>query len=279
MSCQYTQQWYNMSLECCIYYGKYCLQEILKWVSKYKIHCRMLLLCYISNDHISELKLIVLLCLLLPVMSLCICVYLNVLLADCVCTGAGRWSQETEAGLQAGAGGGLHESGELRTALPRAHWEETPSETEPCLSEDLSPSFSSCDFLPPPFKDDDFFLDLFSASSSPRNILFSSSTLLHRLVYLNIWRVVQSWGWRLPQCNAGDPSASPQGELQGVIAWKLAILAYFSPPVGRKDGKKTFLCCLQEFTLKTIMLGVHFVENFFQNRIDKIKPSLESNLL
>lgn len=119
-----------------------------------------------------------------------VCVYLTVLLVDCVCTGAGRCSQETEAGLQAGAGGGLHESGELRTALPRAHWEETPSETEPCLSEDLSPSFSSCDFLPPPFKDDDFFLDLFSASSSPRNILFSSSTLLHRLVYLNI-----SEGW------------------------------------------------------------------------------------
>lgn len=114
--------------------------------------------------------------------------YLDFLLADCVFAGAGRWSQETEVGLQARAGGGLHESGELRTALPRAHWEETPSETEPCLSEDLTPSFSSCDFLPPPFKDD-FFLDLFSASSSPQ-FSFSSSTLLHRLVYLNI-----SEGW------------------------------------------------------------------------------------
>lgn len=103
-------------------------------------------------------------------MSLCVCVYLTVLLADCVFTGAGRCSPETEAGLQAGAGGGLHESGELRTALPRAHWEKTPSETEPCLSEDLSPSFSSCDFLPPPFKDDDFFLDLFSAFSIPQEI-------------------------------------------------------------------------------------------------------------
>lgn len=71
--------------------------------------------------------------------SFCImCVYLT--MADCVCAGAGWWSQETEAGHQAGAGGGLDDSGELRTALPRAHWEETPSETELCLSEDLSPS-------------------------------------------------------------------------------------------------------------------------------------------
>lgn len=46
--------------------------------------------------------------------------------ADCVRAGAGRCRQETEVGLQAGAGGGLHESGELRTALPRVHWEETP---------------------------------------------------------------------------------------------------------------------------------------------------------
>lgn len=102
--------------------------------------------------------------------TLCVSVFTSVSSpADCVFTGAGWCSQETEAGLQAGAGGGLHECGELRAALPRAHWEETPSETEPCLSEDLSPSFSSCDFLPPPFKDD-FFLDLFSASSSLRNI-------------------------------------------------------------------------------------------------------------
>lgn len=95
-----------------------------------------------------------------------VCLYLS--LVDCVRTGAGRCSQETEAGLQAGAGGGLHEPGELRTALPRAHWEETPSETEPCLSEDLSPSFfPSCDFLPPPFKED-FFLGLLFSFLLPK---------------------------------------------------------------------------------------------------------------
>ena len=168
-------------------------------------------------------------------------VYLNVLLADCVFTGA-RWcSQETEAGLQAGAGGGLHESGELRTALPRAHWEETPSETEPCLSEDPSPSFSSCDFLPPPFKDD-FFLDLFSASSSPRNILFSSSTLLHRLVDLNI-----SKGW----CGAevGVSCCAMQGTpqlhhresskgwlLEGWPYWRTSV-----PLLEEKRGKNIFM--------------------------------------
>lgn len=102
--------------------------------------------------------------------------------------------------------------------------------------------FSSCDFLPPPFKDD-FFLDLFFCFLPPEKIfLFSSSTLLHRLVYLNL---SEGWFgaevWRLPQCNAGDPSASPQGELQGAIAWKLAILAYFSPPAGRKRGKNIFM--------------------------------------
>lgn len=102
--------------------------------------------------------------------SFCImCVYLTV--ADCVCAGAGWWSQETEAGHQAGAGGGLDDSGELRTALPRAHWEETPSETELCLSEDLSPSPPAHrDFLLPPFRDD-FFLGLFSASSCPKIFL------------------------------------------------------------------------------------------------------------
>lgn len=73
--------------------------------------------------------------------NVCVSVCFTVPPADRVFTGAGRCSQETEAGLQLGEGGGLHESGELRTALPRAHWEETPSETEPCLSEDLSPSF------------------------------------------------------------------------------------------------------------------------------------------
>lgn len=78
--------------------------------------------------------------------SCLVCLYLAG--TDRVCAGAGWWSQETEAGLQAGAGGGLDDSGELRTALPRAHWEETPSETELCLSEDLSPCFSIM-WLPP----------------------------------------------------------------------------------------------------------------------------------
>lgn len=80
-----------------------------------------------------------------------LCTHVSLLLSDRVRAGAGRCSQKTEAGLQAGAGGGLHEPGELRTAFPRMHWEETPSETEPCLSKDLSPSFSSCDFLPSAF--------------------------------------------------------------------------------------------------------------------------------
>ena len=53
--------------------------------------------------------------------------------------------------------------------------------------------FPSCDFLPPPFKDDDFFLDpFFLLPLPPREVFFSfsSSTLLHRLVYQKI-----SEGW------------------------------------------------------------------------------------
>lgn len=90
----------------------------------------------------------------------------------------------------------------------------------------------------------------YSASSSLRNMLFSSSSLLHRLVYLKItggW----FWGWgrRFPQCNAGHSSASPQRKIQGGggwgIAWKLAILAYFSPPAGRKEGGDIFMLPLR----------------------------------
>lgn len=185
--------------------------------------------------------------------------------------GAGRCSPETAAGLQAGAGGGLHESGELRTALPRAHWEKTPSETEPCLSEDLSPSFSSCDFLPPPFKDDDFFLDLFSASSSrPREIfLLSSSTLLHRLVYLKI-----SERWSGAEVGVSHSAMRGIPQLHHSESFKGRLLEswpywHTSVPLLEDKRGKTFLCCLQEFTLignsfNTTMLGVHFVENFFQ---------------
>lgn len=128
-------------------------------------------------------------------------------MADCVCTGAGRYSQETEAGLQAGAGGGLHESGELRTALPRAHWEETPSETELCLSEDLSPCSFHHVTSSLRLSKMTSSLAFFPASSYSRNIFCSSSTLLHRLVYLNIsegWcgaevGVSQSAMWGIPQ--------------------------------------------------------------------------------
>lgn len=111
----------------------------------------------------------------------CVCVYLAV--ADCVCAGAGWWSQETEAGHQAGAGGGLDDSGELRTALPRAHWEETPSETELCLSEGLSPSFPSPIMWLPPSAFQRWLLPWpFFCFLLPKNILSSSSTLLHKLV-------------------------------------------------------------------------------------------------
>lgn len=238
-----------------------------------------MLLPQVDINDIPDLKVLTALLsvLVLWIMAVCVCVYLSVLLADCVLTGAGWCSQETEAGLQAGAGGGLHESGELRTTLPRAHWEETPSETEPCLSEDLSPSFSSCDFLPLPFKDD-FFLDLFSASSSPRNILFSTSSLLHRLVYLNI-----SEGWFRAEVGFtrsamwGIPQLHHRESFKG---WLLESWPYWhtSVPLLEEKRGKTFLCCLQEFTLlgdslKTTMLGVHFVENFLQNRIVKMKPS------
>lgn len=127
--------------------------------------------------------------------------------------------------------------------------------------------FPSCDFHPPPFRDD-FFLGLFSASSCPKICWVFPSTLLHKLVYLKkIWRVVLDWGRSPPQCNVGDSSSLPQGALRGVNASKVAILAYFGPPAGRRE-RKSILCCLQEFTLigeslKTTMLAVHFVENFF----------------
>lgn len=146
-----------------------------------------------------------------------------------MCAGAGWWSQETEAGLQAGAGGGLDDSGELRTTLPRAHWEETPSETELCLSWPVPMFFhhvTSSLRLSEMTSSLAFFL-----LPMPKNILSFSSTLLHKLVYLKkIWRVVLDWGRCPPQCNVGDSSSLPQGALRGVNAWKVAILAYFGPP-------------------------------------------------
>lgn len=178
--------------------------------------------------------------------SCVVCIYLAG--ADRVRTGAGWWSQETEAGLQAGAGGGLDDYGELRTALPRAHWEETPSETELCLSEDLSPCFSIM-WLPPSAFQRWLLPWPFFCFLLPKNILSFSSALLHKLVYLKkIRRVVLDWGHCSPQCNVGDSSSLPQGVLRGVNAWKVAILAYFGPPAGRRE-RKSILCCLQEFTL------------------------------
>lgn len=173
-----------------------------------------------------------------------------------MCTGAGRRSQETEAGLQAGAGGGLHESGELRTALPRAHWEETPSETEPCLSEDLSPPPNFFHHVTSSLRLSKMTssLTFFSASSShpPREIfLFSSSTLLHRLVYLIY-----------PKGGAGLRAASPTVQCGGTLQlhhgerFKGRLLESWPywhtsvPLLDEERGeKKTFLCCLQEFTL------------------------------
>lgn len=78
-----------------------------------------------------------------------------------------------------------------------------------------------------------------------------------------------------------DPSALAQGELQGLNAGHIGIL----PPAGGKEGEKQVLCCLQEFTLidnslKTMTLGVHFVNNFFQEyRIVKVNSSVKSSLL
>lgn len=162
---------------------------------------------------------------------MCVCVYFIV--ADCVRAGAGRRSQETEVGLQAGASGGLHESGELRTALPRVHWEETPSETEPCLSEDLSPP--TLFLLPPPHHVTSSFRLSEMASSStfsfscflqPEKIfLFNSSTLLHRLVLSeHTWRVVLG-------AEVGISHSAVQGIPRlhhGGMVWKLAILAFSS---------------------------------------------------
>lgn len=94
------------------------------------------------------------------------------------------------------------------------------------------------------------------------------STLLHRLVYLNLCE-----GW--PGAEFGVSHSAMWGipQLRHREAWrgdclKAGHIGNVSiPPAGRKEGKKTFLCCLQEFTpignsLKTTMLGVHFVENF-----------------
>lgn len=126
--------------------------------------------------------------------------------------------------------------------------------------------FSSCDFLPLPFKDN-FFLGLFLLPLAQEIFWFPHPPLLHWLVYLK-----EGWfGAEVvsPTVQCGwDPSALAQGELQGLNAWMLAILAY-SPLLEEKRGGKQVLCCLQEFTLidnslKTMTLGVHFVENFFQ---------------
>lgn len=174
------------------------------------------------------------------------CVYLPSPPADRVCTGAGRCSQETEAGLQAGAGGGLHESGELRTALPRVHWEETPSETEPCLSEDLSPSFFHHVTSSLRLSEMTSSLTFFSASSSPspseKYFLISSSTLLHRLVYLNICE-----GWSGAEVGVshsamwGIPQLHHRGSFKG---WLLESWPYWHtsvPLLEEKRGKNIFM--------------------------------------
>lgn len=185
---------------------------------------------------------------------MCVCVYFIV--ADCVRAGAGRRSQETEVGLQAGASGGLHESGELRTALPRVHWEETPSETEPCLSEDLSPP--TLFLLPPPHHVTSSFRLSEMASSStfsfscflqPEKIfLFNSSTLLHRLVLSeHTWRVVLGLKLASPtvQCR-GSLAFTMEGWFESWPYWHSA--APFAER-NEKGEKKNFFCCLQEFTL------------------------------
>lgn len=188
--------------------------------------------------------------------------------ADRVRAGAGWWSQETEAGLQAGAGGGLDDSGQLRTALPRAHWEETPSETELCLSEDLSPSFSIMWLLPAAFQrwllPWPFFCFLL-----PKSILSFSSTLLHKLVYLK--KKYEGWFWTevvvLHSATWGIPHLCHRERFEG---WMLERWPYWhtSVPLQEEERGKSILCCLQEFTLigeslKTTTLAVHFVENFF----------------
>ena len=176
---------------------------------------------------------------LLTCVCVCVCVLVCVCLCVCppdrVCSGTGRRRPETEAGLQAGAGGGLHEYRELRTTFPRAHWEETRPrpKTEPCLSEDL-PSYilifimltsSSPLLLPPVFKtktsslaDDPlffhflFFFMLSSLSQKKKAVRcfsFSSSALLHRLVDLSV--VGDPPGPRSPRWGGGrgGPSTPP----------------------------------------------------------------------
>ncbi len=102
--------------------------------------------------------------------------------------------------------------------------------------------------LPPPFKVD-FFLDLFSASSSPRDILFSSSTLLHRLVYLNI-----SEGLFGAEADVSHSAMREIAQLHHRESLKGGLLESWpywqtSVPLLEEKRGKTFLCCLQEFTL------------------------------
>lgn len=171
-----------------------------------------------------------------------LCVFFTVTPADCVRTGAGRCSQETEAGLQAGAGGGLHESGELRTALPRVHWEETPSETELCLSEDLSPSFFIMWLPPSAFQRWILPLTFFLLPVFVVVVFFFPFTLLHRLVYLKLcegWPgaevgVSHSAMWGIPQLHHREAS---RGDcLKAGHIGNVSI-----PPVGRKEGKNIFM--------------------------------------
>lgn len=93
-------------------------------------------------------------------------------------------------------------------------------------------------------------LTFFSASSYPRNILFYSSTLLHRLVYLNI-----SEGW------FGAEVGVSHSAMRGFLSFttgrasrgdclKAGHIGILQSPCWKKKGERTFLCCLQEFTAR-----------------------------
>lgn len=209
--------------------------------------------------------------------SFCImCVYLTV--ADCVCAGAGWWSQETEAGYQAGAGGGLDDSGELRTALPRAHWEETPIRNRAVPERRPVPISPRPSWLPPSAFQRWLLPWPFFCFLLPKNIFSSSSTLLHKLVSgekRKTWRVVLDWGQR--------PHLYHRERLRGECL-KGGHIGKLQSPCRKKRGKH-FMLPSRIYTdryifkkKKKTLLAVHCIENFFfKNRI--VESSLKYILL
>lgn len=133
----------------------------------------------------------------------------------------------------------------------------------------LSEMTSSSTYLPS-------FFFFFCFLQAEKIFLFNSSTLLHRLVLSEYtWRVVRGLRFGISHSamqGLHHGESFKGGLLESWPYWHSSV-----PLAGRKKkikGEKTFLCCLQEFTLignslKThthTMLGVHFVENFFSDK-------------